>query len=284
VITAALCLAFFAPADLSSGIALYRGRQFVAAEEEFRRLLAKNPKDTAARLHLARTLIELERVPEALAEIERALSGPEDPEVRFQAGRIVRELAERRLAELDRLAPGSAPLHELAGKQFEQKGWLAEALKEYRAAAALDPARPGIHYLIGNILWRSRELDAAELELRAELARTPHHALASLRLGQILMNRDDNAAALAHLERAAVAMRNSVEVRRDLGKAYRNLGRLAEARGEWEAIANLRPEDDQIHYLLGNLYRELGQDQLAKRALQKHRLILERRRALSEKR
>src|SRR5215510_6738840 len=141
------------------GVQLYRQRQFQAAAAEFARTLAKNPGDAQARLYLARTLIELNRIPEALAEIERALGGKPAPEIQFQAGKIVRSLAERRFADLERLAPDSPAVHEFAGRQFETQGNLPEALREYRAAIAKQPARPGVHYEAGNVLWRMRELD-----------------------------------------------------------------------------------------------------------------------------
>ena len=35
------------------------------------------------------------------------------------------------------------------------------------------PDRPGLHYLVGNILWKLRDYDAAIPELEAEQRRTP---------------------------------------------------------------------------------------------------------------
>jgi predicted Zn-dependent protease len=260
------------------GLSLYRERQFPAAEKEFRRILAANPRDSNARLLLARTLIELNRIPEALRELERGLQGTTDPEIRFQAGRIARELAERRLADLQSAAPGSAALHELAGERSERKGDLAEALREYRAAASVEPARPGVHFLAGNVLWKMRELDAATAELKAELNSNPDHARANLRLGQIGMARNDESSAIPFLERAAAAMPQSIEAHRELGKAFRKAGRDPEARREWEMVVKLRPEDDQVHYLLAGLYRALGETARANQELEKHRQILSRRR------
>jgi len=198
---AVVVFALLAGSDSSRGIAMYRQREFAAAEAALQRALAANPRDTTARLYLARTLVELGRVPEALAEIERALAGNADPEAQFQAGRIVRELAERRFRELERIAPHSASVRELAGGHLEMKGDLAGALREYRAAAALDPRRPGAHYLIGNILWKMRELDSAADELRRELAAIPHHGMANLVLGQVLLARNEEALAAPYLER-----------------------------------------------------------------------------------
>jgi len=270
-----LVMCFVAAAD---GVQLYQQRQFAAAESELRRTLTANPSDSQSRLYLARTLVELGRVAEALAEIDRALAGRPDPEIQFQAGRIIRELAEQRFADLERLAPDSSALHELAGRNFERQGKLPEALREYRAAIAKEPGRPGLHYETGNILWRMRELDAAVEELQTELARTPNHGMANLRVGQTYLTLNQPAKAVAFLERAADALPDSTDARRELGKAYRNLGRSADARTQWEMVAKARPDDDQVHYLLGTLYRELGDSNRAQRELTYHRQILKRRR------
>src|SRR5262245_33277633 len=107
----ALVMFFLAFAD---GPSLYQQRQFAAAESEFRRILALRPRDAHIRLYLARTLVEMGRFAEALAEIDRVLTAQADPEIQFQAGSIVRELAERRFADLERVAPDSAAVRELA--------------------------------------------------------------------------------------------------------------------------------------------------------------------------
>lgn len=257
------------------GEKLFEQRNFSAAEAELRRTLAGHPADARSRLLLARTLVELGRIPDGLAEIERALVS-KDADVRFQAGKIARELAERRFADLERLAPDSAAVRELAGRHYELQGKLPEALREYRAAIAKEPLRPGLHYEAGNILWRARELDAAEQELKIELARTPHHGLANMRLGQLYIARNDEERAAPLLERAVQALPDSIEARRELGKALRKLNRLVEARAQWEAVAKARPADDQVHYLLANLYRALGEEALAKQELNRHRELLEK--------
>lgn len=270
--------------EAGRGLTLFRQRQFAPAEAEFRRLLATSPRDDATRLYLARTLIELDRRAEALGEIEKILARSSDPDIRFQAGAILREMAELRFADLERAAPNSAAVRELAGRRHEMRGHLEEALREYRAAAALDPRRPGIHYRIGGVLWRRRELEVAVRELKAELALSPHHAMANLRLGQVLIAQSEEVKAIRYLERAVHAMPDSVDARRELGKAYRKAQRAADARREWETVARARPGDDQVHFLLGNLYRELGEAAASNREFARHREILERRRALAERR
>ena len=281
--TALAFLLLTAAPDIERGLAMLRNQQFDLAAKEFRGVLAITPKQSLARIYLARTLIEMNRVPEAVSEIERALSDQPNPETRFQAGRLLRELAESRFKQLRSQAGDSPAVLELSGERFERGGDLAKALREYRAAAALDATRSGVHYRIGNILWRMRELEAAQAELRRELEMSPHHGMANLRMGQTLLAADDAAASLQYLERAVTAMPQSLEAQREIGKAFRKAERLGDARQAWEIVAKARPDDDQIHYLLGNLYRDLGETRLASRELEIHRQILERRRARAER-
>lgn len=278
-------LALFAAATPADGPALYRARRFAEAERAFRATLKARPADEPARLYLARTLIEVNRLPEALSEIER-LSGPAStPEARYQCGLILREIAERRFRDLEQAAgPGSPAVLVLGAEHLERQGDHAGALAQYRIAARTEPGRPGLHYAIGNLLWRARDLEGAEGELKRELEINPRHGMAQFRLGLVYIARGEEAQAAGPLEAAAAALPRNVEVRRELGKAYRKAGRLADARRVWEEVARARPDDNQVHFLLGGLYRELGEETLAKSALERHRTLLDKRRVLSEQR
>jgi len=236
-----------------------------------------------ARLQRAQNFLDQQRIPEALEELRKALEVRPDPELQFQVGKLLRTLAESRFAALSEAAPGSAALRELAGDRHERMGQFAEALEEYRRAARLEPHRPGLHFRKGNVLWKMRDFDAAIPELEAELARSPHHGMANLRLGQARISSGQEDQALVPLESAVAAMPNLTEARRDLGKVYRKLGRNQDARREWELVATAKAGDEQIHYLLAALYRDLGENELASRSLERHRSMLNQRRAQAGK-
>ncbi|MFN7543704.1 MAG: tetratricopeptide repeat protein [Acidobacteriota bacterium] len=241
------------------------------------------PLSAEARLARAREFLQQQRRVEALEELGKALAGKPGAEVRFQAGKLLRGLAESRLEALREAAPRSAGLSELAGDRHERLGQFAEALAEYREAAKLEADRPGLHYRLGNVLWKMREVEAAIGELNRELALSPHHGMANLRLGQAWMSSGEEERALGPLEAARASMPESIEARRDLGKAYRKLNRNEEARREWEYVARAKPEDEQVHYLLSGVYRDLGQEEKAQEALARHRGLLEQRRARAGK-
>jgi len=267
----------------SQGITLFEQRRFAPAEQALRAELRRSPRDAKARLYLARTLLELNRRPEALQELQRLLEQKPDAEAQLEAGRLLRNLAQQRFRSLVAVAPDSAATLEIAGRRLEREGNFAAALEQYHAARTREPQRPGIRYALGSVYWKQRDYVAAERELRAELADSPHHAMANFRLGQVLLATERQAEAVPFLERAAQAMADVLEVRRELGKGYRKIGRNQEARAVWEAVAQARPRDDQVHYLLGGLYRELGESELARQSLERHRAILAGRRAQSER-
>src|SRR6516164_4195939 len=138
-----------------------------------------------ADIRTARALLEQGKTIDALKELQAALrSAPDDPEVQFEAGELLREIGAQRAAELERVAPESAEAHELVGRSFESRGRLDEALAEYRMALKNHPEITGVHLLIGNVFWKKRDFEAARAELEAELRLNPNHALANLRLGQ----------------------------------------------------------------------------------------------------
>ncbi|MCX6592355.1 MAG: tetratricopeptide repeat protein [Acidobacteria bacterium] len=278
-----LCVGWALAMGATSGVALYQARRFPEAEQVLRAALRKQPLDQQARLLLARTLVELNRVPEALSELQRLMEARPSPELEMEAGRLLRRLAERRFSDLSRQDDGQAAVSEIAGRRLEREGNFTGALARYQETQAREPERPGIHYALGSVHWKLREMVAAEAHLRAELARTPGHGMANFRLGQVLIATGREQEAVAPLERAAGGMPERPEVRRELGKGYRKVGRTADARRVWESVALERPNDDQIHFLLGGIYRETGERDLAQREFDLHRKLLEERRRLSER-
>ena len=57
--------------------------------------------------------------------------------------------------------------------------------------------------------------------------------------------------------------------RYQIGKRYRMMGKLSEAREELEAAVRLRPRFPSALYQLGQLYRQLGQDAKGREAFEK---------------
>src|SRR6516164_7550573 len=118
-----------------------------------------------ADIRTARALLEQGKTIDALKELQAALrSAPDDPEVQFEAGELLREIGAQRAAELERVAPESAEAHELVGRSFESRGRLDEALAEYRIA--LNEPNAALEHL-----KRAVEADDSSIEAHRELGR-----------------------------------------------------------------------------------------------------------------
>ncbi len=256
-------------------------REFVSAERYARQAVAASPHSASARLQLARSLIELGRLPDALEQIQLVSAAAHDANTRFVVGQVMQRLSDDRLQELERVAPDSPELLELLGRQHERRGDLKQALSEYRRAAQLQSHRAGVHFLIGNALWKLREFDAALTDLLLEINTNPGHTLANLRAGECLMALDQDERAIPFLTRAAAT---SIDGRRELGKALKKVGRLQESRQALESVAEARPDDDSVHMLLGQVCRALGDNAAAERQFQLQRELLAKRRDAAQKR
>jgi tetratricopeptide (TPR) repeat protein len=224
----------------------------------------------------ARALLEQGKKIEALKEMEAALrSAPDDPEVQFEIGELLREIGTERASLLQRMAPESAEAHELVGRSLESSGHLDEALAEYRSALKNNAGLQGVHVLIGNVLWKKRDFEAARPELEAELRLNPNHPLANLRLGEVLISVNEAKSALPYLTRAVQTNDSSIEAHRELGRAYRLLGDHRAALTQFRIVADRRPDDGSVHAQLAGEYRTLGDVDEAKAELAIHRRLLE---------
>ena len=258
-------------------ISLFESRHFIQAQADLERVLKAEPRNRVARFYLVRTLIERGEVTQALRRLDAFLKDdPNDAETRFQAGQLLQQLGSARFADLQRTAPDSVEAHELVGRSFETRGQLKEALAEYQLGLKRNPAA-GIHFLIGNVLWKQRNLDSAAMEFESELRGNPNHTLANLRLGQIELARDRATAAVPLLRKAVAGDANLLEAHRELGKALRITGGYEEAVRELRLVAARRPEDDSVHAQLAAVFKAMGETERANEEMRLHRAILQKK-------
>lgn len=234
----------------------------------------------------SRALIRQGDVVAALAKLrELEKRSASDPEAKFSLGEILQELAASKAEQLQRLAPDSAAAHELLGKALESQDKLEQALEEYRQASSKNPNAQGLHFLVGNVEWKLRNLEAAKADFAAELKVNPHHAMANLRMGQSLldMERDNPAAAIPYLQEATSDAPNSLEAHRELGKAFRLAHRYPEAAKELQLVEAKAPEDETIHAQLAALYKATGDSARAREEIKLHAKLLREKLEASEK-
>jgi Tfp pilus assembly protein PilF len=135
-------------------------------------------------------------------------------------------------------------------------------MEEYRAAIAIKPSLPNLHYSLGHLLWKNLKVPEARVELEAELAINPRHPGALHDLGNTYLMEHQAEWAKTYLSRALAADPDNRNIHRDLGTAYSQLGEYRKAELEYRR-ALPGDHDGSLHYKLARLYQTLGRKEEA---------------------
>lgn len=148
---------------------IYRQRKdFLAAEQEYRKAMALQPKDTGALFGLALALLGDNQIDEAFRMAQAALaSNPEDPELNTLMGELFCAKhdypgAEPYLKKSSNSKPELAShVHALLGKVYAETNRPQQAITELRLALAGD--KDGrLHYQIGRLYLKVGDRRSAE--------------------------------------------------------------------------------------------------------------------------
>ena len=162
------------------------------------------------------------------------------------------------------LNPESAEAHMLMGEALDEMKDHEGAIREFRAAARVNPTEPNVHFGLGYLLWTKGQYPEAATEFQAELANAPQHLQATLYLGdaKMQMNLPDEARPL--MEKVARTDATNGMAHRDLGIILSEGGRRDEAVAEFREAVKINPRDVNAHYRLARLYRSMGKTAEAK--------------------
>jgi len=190
------------------------------------------------------------------------------PDALFFRARCYEKLATQTYLRLSVAGPDSYRLHQLLGDLEAAKEDDGKAIEEYREAVALKPSLPNLHYSLGHLLWKDLKVADAREEFQAELALNPRHSGAIEDLADTYLLEHQPEKALEYLHRAAAIDARNLNVHRDLGTAYSELGDYRKAAEEFE-IALPDDRDGSVHYKLARVYQSLGQAEKASREFAK---------------
>ncbi len=215
------------------------------------------------RIQIAQALFELGEYESALKALG-GLSNQQSPAVLYWRARCFEKLATQAYFRLYQADPDSYRVHELTGDLEAAKENDGKAIEEYRAAVALKPSVPNLHYSLGHLLWKELKTDEARKEFNAELKLNPRHGGALRDLGTTYLAEHQPERALPYLKRALDVEPEEPDIHRDLGSAYADLHDYANAEAEFK-VAIAGDQDGSVHYQLARVYQAEGKKENAAR-------------------
>src|SRR5687767_11297856 len=268
--------------DLS--IAYFHIGQFPKAIEPLQRAIVANARDAAAHHMLGKTYFMMGEFEKAADELQTALKlSPADYDAEYTLGLAylkrkdmaqAKQLYERMVQRI-----GNRPaLRVLIGRAYRETGFLPESIEEFKAAIALDPRFPRVHYYLGlTYLYKdgaARIPDAME-EFKIELAANPEEYFANFYLGILYIIDRKWEPAIELLEKAAAKQPNNPDPYFHLGQAYQGAAKHKEAIEVLQKTIALTPSlghnDYQVttaHYRLGQSLIKVGRTAEGEKELQ----------------
>jgi Flp pilus assembly protein TadD len=167
----------------------------------------------------------------------------------------------------------SAEADMLVGEALDEMKDPVGAQREFRAAIAVDPKEPNVHFGLGYLLWTKGQYGEAAQEFQSELDNDPQHLQAMLYLADsdIQIQKEEQAAPL--LQKLIKLMPNNAMAHRDLGVVEADSGSNEEAVAQFQQAIRLAPGDVNAHYRLARLYRAMGRTAQAKVEFDKSRAL-----------
>jgi len=146
----------------------------------------------------------------------------------YMAGRF--EEAEKIAAELLAKAHKNAPLHAIRAASLAQMRRIAEAKEAYEAAISIDPQYFEARMQYGQLLMGVGEFESAGQHLVKALEMAKDSPYAHLSMGILETNLNNSRKAIEHLEIARKSLPDEPRLQLYIAQAYREQGRVSEAR------------------------------------------------------
>jgi len=229
------------------GLTLAALKQFKEAEESLQKAIALKPAEANFHYDYGYVLYQQKKYDQAVPVLQRAVElDGENLMARFLLGRTyVSSHRSLRIGNFSKLA-----------------------LEQFAFIAKKNPGFPSVHLHMARIYTNNGDEEKALHELTTELELFPKDTPARVELGELLLKMGQIDKALEHLIQAEKEAPGVPLVQYTLAKAYRGKSQRDEAIKAVQRCLGLDPDFAEGHYLLGQLYQETGQLDLARREME----------------
>ncbi|KAJ5751932.1 hypothetical protein N7520_008849 [Penicillium odoratum] len=195
--------------------------------------------------YLAHQLLEVDRLsPQAWCAIGNSFSHQRDHDQALKCF--------KRATMLD---PEFAYAFTLQGHEYVANEEYDKALDAYRHGIKADARHYNAWYGLGTVYDKMGKLDEAEQHFRNAAMINPTNAVLICCIGLILEKSDNSKTALMHYERACSLAPHSILARFRKARVLMKLHEYKFALAELKVLKDMAPDEANVHYLLGKLYK-----------------------------
>jgi len=166
--------------------------------------------------------------------------------------------------EILALNSDSAEADMIAAEALDEEQDNAGSTELFRRAAQANPKEPNVHFGLAYLLWTQKRYAEAATEFQAELANDPNHLQSMEYLADTYIQMNQMSAAKPLLERVVKKDSSLPLVHLDLAILYTEADQKPDALRELLAAEKLAPNEVDVHWRLGRLYRSMGKINEAK--------------------
>lgn len=133
-----------------------------------------------------------------------------------------------------------------------------KALTAYRQAISADRRHYNAYYGIGRVYEKLGNYDKAYAHFHSASVINPTNAVLICCIGNVLEKQRQTVQALQYFTKATELAPNAAQTRYKKARALLALNQLEAAQQELEILKDLAPDEATVHFLLGKLYKSLG--------------------------
>lgn len=253
------------------GRAHYEQASYAEAEKFFRKMRVQAPSRLEDMEVYSTTLWHLRRETElsflAHELVDAAWLSPQAWCALGNAWSLARdhEQALKCFTRATQLDPKFAYAFTLQGHEHVTNEEYDKALTAYRQAISADRRHYNAYYGIGRVQERLGAYDKAYTHFHAAQSINPNNAVLITCIGTVLEKQKQIMPALQAYTKAVELAPRAAQTRYKKARALLAVGQLEAAQKELMILKDLAPDEATVHFLLGKLYRSMGEKQLSVR-------------------
>jgi Flp pilus assembly protein TadD len=168
------------------------------------------------------------------------------------------DLDDKALSRLVEVAGDTPEFHLILGKAYLNREELDKAISELELAASANTNLPYVHFSLGLAYMRKEDNERAEAEFRKDMAIEPDLPDNYEQLG-LLYSQEQKDEEAEHFFRQALHYNSRQPVSLlGLGRLYQRQGKNREALTALDAAEKLVPENQNVHFMRGQILLRLG--------------------------